>query len=94
MCDLRDLGLFVEPRWKPAGYAPVIMLYDAFPGGIGLSDALYRKYTKILEDARSIIQHCGCTWGCPACVGPVNQEFLNPKEATLALLQEIIQAVK
>jgi len=91
MCDLHDLGLFVEPRWKPAGYAPVIMLYDAFPGGIGLSDALYRKYTKILEDAQSIIQHCGCTWGCPACVGPVNQEFLNPKEATLALLREILK---
>jgi DEAD/DEAH box helicase domain-containing protein len=94
MCDLRDLGLFVEPRWKPAGFAPVIMLYDAFPGGIGLSDALYRKYTRILEDAQVIIKRCGCSWGCPACVGPVNQEFLNPKEATLALLQEIIQAVK
>ncbi len=91
MCDLRDQGLFVEPRWKPAGFSPVIMLYDAFPGGIGLSDALFQKYPKILEDARSIIQHCACTWGCPACVGPVNQEFLNPKEATLALLQEMLK---
>ena len=91
MCDLRDLGVFIESRWKPAGYAPVIMLYDAFPGGIGLSEALYRKYDDILDDARSLIEHCSCKLGCPACVGAVNQEFMNPKEATLALLKEIIK---
>jgi DEAD/DEAH box helicase domain-containing protein len=91
MCDLRDMGLFVEPRWKPAGYQPVVMLYDAFPGGIGLSAALYEKYNDILHNAQSVIQQCSCTFGCPACVGPVNQEFLNPKEATLALLQEILK---
>ncbi len=91
MCDLRDLGLFIEPRWKPAGYAPVIMLYDAFPGGIGLSDALHQKYRLIMENAHSVIQHCACSWGCPSCVGAVNQEFLNPKEATLALLQEVLK---
>ena len=91
MCDLHDLGIFIEPRWKPAGFAPVIMLYDAFPGGIGLSEALYRKYDEILENALSVIEHCSCKLGCPSCVGPVNQEFVNTKEATLALLKEIIK---
>lgn len=91
MCDLRDLGIFIESRWKPAGYAPVIMLYDAFPGGIGLSEALYRKYDDILDDARTVIEHCPCSLGCPACVGPVNQEFVNTKAATLVLLKEIIK---
>ncbi len=91
MCDLHDMGIFIEPRWKPAGYAPVIMLYDAFPGGIGLSEALYRKYADILDDVRSVIEHCPCKLGCPACVGPVNQEFVNTKAATLALLKEIIK---
>lgn len=91
MCDLRDLGLFIESAWKQVGDLPVIMLYDAFPGGIGLSEHLYHAYTHLLEDACSVIRDCKCAWGCPACVGPVNQEFLNPKQATLALLHEIMK---
>lgn len=89
MCDGRDLGVFIEPHWKQAGDQPVIMLYDVFPGGIGLAEHLYQEYARILNDAYSVIAHCKCIWGCPACVGPVNQDFLNPKQATLALLKEI-----
>ena len=90
MCDTRDIGLFIEPRWKPVGDAPVIMLYDNFPGGIGLAETIFHKYQLILENARMIIEKCGCAAGCPSCVGPVNQEFIDPKIATLALLNEII----
>ena len=32
MCDLHDLGVYIEPRWKAIGNTPVILLYDIFPG--------------------------------------------------------------
>ncbi|HAF61257.1 MAG TPA: ATP-dependent helicase [Anaerolineaceae bacterium] len=90
MCDLHDLGVFIEPRWKPIGNMPVILLYDNFPGGIGLSETLFQKYPTILQNAQDVIRNCNCFTGCPSCVGPVNNEFFDPKGATLALLQEIL----
>lgn len=91
MCDLHDLGVFIEPRWNAIGNTPVILLYDNFPGGIGLSESLFHKYGDILQNARDVIRNCGCASGCPACVGAVNNELFDPKDATLALLQEILE---
>lgn len=90
MCDIRDTGVYIEPRWKEIGNMPVIMLYDNFPGGIGLSETLYEKYQDILENAQKVITGCACSAGCPSCVGPVNQELFDHKKATLALIHEII----
>ncbi len=91
MCDLHDLGVFIEPRCKAIGNMPVILLYDNFPGGIGLSESLFHKYGEILQNAQDVIRNCGCASGCPACVGAVNNELFDPKDATLALLKEIME---
>jgi DEAD/DEAH box helicase domain-containing protein len=50
---------------------PTIYLYDNFPGGVGLSEPLFRRQAELVRLARTLIEACDCPAGCPACVGPV-----------------------
>jgi DEAD/DEAH box helicase domain-containing protein len=52
-------------------FVPTVYLYDNFPGGVGLSEPLWRRQAELVQRARELVQHCDCTAGCPACVGPV-----------------------
>jgi ATP-dependent helicase YprA (DUF1998 family) len=49
MCDYRDIGYFSEPESDLCEKQPVIAIYDQFPGGIGLSAALFLKLDVILH---------------------------------------------
>ena len=52
-------------------FEPTVYLYDSYPGGIGLSAPLYENRDEVVERALALVSACGCTTGCPACVGPV-----------------------
>jgi DEAD/DEAH box helicase domain-containing protein len=52
-------------------HAPTVFLYDNYPGGVGLSDPLFRVQADLVRDARELVAACACKAGCPACVGPV-----------------------
>jgi len=52
-------------------FTPTVFLYDNFPGGVGLSEPLWRRQTELLARARELVAACDCRAGCPACVGPV-----------------------
>lgn len=54
-----------------APFTPTVYLYDAFPGGIGLSAPLFERREDLLVQAQSLIERCDCRCGCPGCVGPV-----------------------
>jgi DEAD/DEAH box helicase domain-containing protein len=54
-----------------AGFNPTLYLYDNFPGGIGLSEPLFRLAPVLLREALELVQGCDCNGGCPACIGPV-----------------------
>ncbi|GAA0710418.1 DEAD/DEAH box helicase [Dyella marensis] len=54
-----------------APFIPTLYLYDAFPGGVGLSAPLFERRAELVEKARQLIELCDCRLGCPACVGPV-----------------------
>ena len=54
-----------------APFTPTVYLYDAFPGGVGLSAPLFERREDLLAQARSLLERCDCHYGCPACVGPV-----------------------
>ena len=79
-----DASAFVErdphgrARWRAddaaidAGrFTPTVYLYDNYPGGVGLSDPLFRLQAELVRDAAALIEACACRGGCPACVGPV-----------------------
>jgi len=70
-------------------FEPNIYLYDKYPGGIGLSAPLYRMSDQLLENARKLIENCGCEAGCPSCVGPVGEIGEKGKEVAVAALYAI-----
>ena len=47
-----------------------LYLYDAYPGGIGFSEPLYRAHDLMLRRTQELISSCPCENGCPSCVGP------------------------
>jgi DEAD/DEAH box helicase domain-containing protein len=70
-------------------FAPNLYLYDAFPGGIGFSEPLFRAHDILLRRTRELIVGCPCESGCPSCVGPAGEKCENTKEAALAILERV-----
>ena len=69
--QMRDVsGEEVSPDHQGA-FRPAVFLYDNHPGGIGLSEPLYRRRDSVIQGALQLVEHCDCRFGCPACVGPV-----------------------
>lgn len=85
MSDPRDLGLVTQVR-SPHAERPVIYLYEAVPGGVGLSPRLFERTEELLERAIDLIATCACHSGCPACVGPPNEAW-SAKQSAVALLR-------
>src|SRR6185312_4722362 len=85
MVDPRDLGLVTQVR-SPHSEAPTIYLYEAVPGGIGLSERLFKRHEELISGARALIEACACDAGCPACTGPRLDPEVNGKSLALRLL--------
>ncbi len=51
-------------------FTPTVYLYDNYPGGVGLSEPLWRRQAELVRQARALVVACDCRAGCPACVGP------------------------
>ena len=85
MVDPRDLGLVTQVR-SPHSEAPTIYLYEAVPGGIGLSERLFKRHDELIAGARALIEACACDAGCPACTGPRLDPEVNGKALALRLL--------
>ena len=66
-----QVGWGEEPLDPQAPFIPTLYLYDAFPGGVGLSAPLFERRGELVDRARELIRQCDCRLGCPACVGPV-----------------------
>lgn len=67
-------------------FEPNLYLYDAYPGGIGFSEPLYRAHNLLLTKTRELIAGCPCEKGCPSCVGPLGERGERAKEAALEIL--------
>lgn len=80
---------FAAPRTTsdmPEFFEPNLYLYDAYPGGIGFSEPLYRISNVLLERTRELISACPCENGCPSCVGPAGDRSERTKDVALAIL--------
>src|SRR6201993_420462 len=64
-------------------FEPNLYLFDAYPGGIGFSEPLYRTHELLMVQTRELIVGCGCESGCPSCVGPASDLAPRAKEAAL-----------
>ena len=88
MVDPRDLGLVTQVR-SPHSEQPTIYLYEAVPGGIGLSERLWERHDSLLSAAADLIAGCGCDAGCPACTGPRLEPEIDARALALRLLVEL-----
>ena len=70
-------------------FEPNLYLYDAYPGGIGFSEPLFRSFEILLGKTRELIAACPCKNGCPSCVGPAGEKSERTKETALAILDRL-----
>jgi DEAD/DEAH box helicase domain-containing protein len=79
---------FAAPRTSDVTdfFEPNLYLYDAYPGGIGFSEPLYRISNLLLERTSELISACPCDNGCPSCVGPAADRSERTKNVALAIL--------
>jgi DEAD/DEAH box helicase domain-containing protein len=78
-----------DPSKMKEFFEPNLYLYDAYPGGIGFSEPLYRVHDLLLRRTRELIAACPCDKGCPSCVGPAGEKSERTKEAALAILNHL-----
>ncbi|MFY0544450.1 DEAD/DEAH box helicase [Brevibacillus sp. H7] len=83
MCDPMDLHVIPQRKAVHSGQ-PAIFLYDRYPGGVGLSEQVYKEMDTILTQAEGLICSCPCESGCPSCVGSSEE---GGKELALSLLR-------
>ena len=70
-------------------FEPNLYLFDAYPGGIGFSEPLFRAHGLLIHKTRELIAGCPCEQGCPSCVGPTGDLAPRAKEAALAILDRL-----
>jgi DEAD/DEAH box helicase domain-containing protein len=87
--DLRSSSVEPWMRGKKEFFEPNLYLYDAYPGGIGFSEPLFRAHELLISKTRELIQACPCEAGCPSCVGPAGDLATRAKEAALAILERL-----
>jgi DEAD/DEAH box helicase domain-containing protein len=92
MVDPRDLGLVTQVR-SPHHEAPTIYLYEAVPGGIGLSPRLWDRHAELIAAATDLIRSCECESGCPACTGPRLEPDVDARALALRLLAQLSPGV-
>jgi DEAD/DEAH box helicase domain-containing protein len=69
LCESRDLG--VVPRTRDPHFGvPALFIYDKYPGGTGLAEALSTRLGEFFPSIRRAVNACPCRDGCPSCVGP------------------------
>ena len=88
MVDPRDLGLVSQIR-SPHHEAPTIYLYEAVPGGVGLSERLWQRHDELIAGAADLVGGCRCDAGCPACTGPRLEPHVDAKALALRLLADL-----
>lgn len=78
--------VFLEPDFEPN-----IFIYDNYPGGIGLSPALFELEKDLLKHCLKTINLCPCQEGCPSCVGPARETGKQAKQVAQDILRGLLE---
>jgi DEAD/DEAH box helicase domain-containing protein len=92
LCDRNDIGGVSTPFHPDTGKAQ-IFIYDAHPGGIGITEKGFEMITELWQATLKTVEECPCTDGCPSCIqspkcGNNNQPL--DKEAAIVLLRKLV----
>ena len=89
LCDPRDLGVVGRLR-DDALDCPAVYVYDTYPGGSGLAEGLHHALPEVLAGCRDLVAGCGCSNGCPSCIGPPEEQGALTRQAVLAALDHLL----
>ncbi|WP_199426715.1 DEAD/DEAH box helicase [Thermaerobacillus caldiproteolyticus] len=89
MCDRGDVHVVPQIKAAHSGL-PTIFLYDRYPGGIGLSEEVFKRYDEIMREVKKVIESCPCDKGCPSCIGVIEEATDNIKQTILAFLDKLV----
>ncbi len=67
VCDRWDIG-GLSTNWHPDLGGPAIFIYEAYPGGAGISPVAFEIGAEHWKATREAIHSCPCKSGCPSCV--------------------------
>lgn len=92
ICDRWDVGGVSTPLQAETGL-PTIVVYDGYPGGVGIAELGFAAGRRHLEATLAVVERCGCRSGCPSCVqspkcGNGNEPL--DKAGAVALLRTIL----
>jgi DEAD/DEAH box helicase domain-containing protein len=92
ICDRWDIG-GLSTSWHPQVGGPTIFIYEAYPGGAGISPVAFRAGRDHLAATLEAVRTCPCSFGCPSCVqSPKCGNGNDPldKAAAIRLLDTIL----
>lgn len=88
LCDRNDIG-GVSTTLHPDTGSAQIFIYDAHPGGVGISEKGFELVEKLWQETAKLIGECPCEEGCPSCVQSPkcgnNNQPLDKKVAQMIL---------
>ena len=88
LCDRNDIGGLSTPAHPDTGNAQVF-IYDAYPGGIGITEKGFELIEELWQATLKAISECPCESGCPSCIQSPkcgnNNEPLDKRAAQLIL---------
>ncbi len=67
LCDRNDIG-GVSTTLHPDTGRPQVFIYDAYPGGIGISERGFDIVEELWRATLKVIAECPCLEGCPSCI--------------------------
>lgn len=95
LCDRNDIGGVSTPFHADTG-RPQIFIYDAYPGGIGITEKGFEIIADLWSTTLKAIEECPCKEGCPSCVQSPkcgnNNEPLD-KKAAMIILKGLLETI-
>lgn len=88
--DVRTSERVRDPHFE----VPTIFLYEAYPGGTGLSESCALVLGEVLAAAAARVSDCTCKDGCPSCVGVHAAETevgVPAKQLVLSFLRKALE---
>ena len=67
-CEKSDIHVIPQVKAVHTNM-PTFFIYDTYPGGIGLSEKIYDRWSTLLQQAAMHVSSCRCKVGCPVCIG-------------------------
>ncbi|MCL4466148.1 MAG: DEAD/DEAH box helicase [Chloroflexi bacterium] len=89
MCDPGDIRVACQIRSPHTG-RPTAFLYEFCPGGVGMSERLFRLRDDLLQRCLELVRDCPCEDGCPSCVGPAGEVGESGKAAAARILSRLL----